>query len=1159
MAKSKSTFSKDVIDEFNLFKIGGLSMKFKICFIQALSLMLAFLLSSSLSAQYASLNNTKLNSTTENAEFIPKFLLNPISVNLENVSLAKALSEISKKGNLRLTYSKSLIPTQLKVSVQAKNTPVIEILGKILYESGTNFTVAKNGQILLFPSNELGKVLYASGTSFTVSEGGQVLFFPSREIESGLYMPTTGTISGKVIDSRSGEGLPGANVLLKGTTIGAASAADGSFTIANVPPGSYSVVVSFIGYHTQETDVRVAVNEVVNLSFSLAEDVFRTEEIVVTGIASKTSRAVAEVAVSRVRASDYTVANTYNSTQSLLNGKIAGVSVKTTSGNVAAGFRFDVRSGGGLNGDGQPLIYLDGVRIDNSQFEASGFDVGGQGISLLADLNPEEIENIEILKGPAAAASYGTSGSNGVVLITTKKGRLFTQGAKNVNFNYKFVTGWNNVGSPYSPDEYIIANRANKSLFKTSNTFQNSVSAAGGSNILRYFLSFDSRDEEGTLAVSKSRMVRKNIRTNIDVVPNDQLKFSVNASYINSTINRPDGDNSTLGAINNVLLAFQGINAFALTDSAAMQTIVEEAKTNRFIGSLQVEWTPIQGLQSRLVVGIDDHDLRDDRFLPRNPGFFNSIQQSGFKQVVTRRSRNLTYNFDVRYTFNPFSDFSLSAVAGTQLFDRRIRRARIAKSDFPNALISNVASGSELQNADETFSHRREAGIFGETSLSFKDQYFGSLRLRRDYASVVGQKTPSILYPGASFAVRMDKYDWFPSVFNLMKLRAAYGETGVLPNLLDGIELLWTTAPWGGGPTGAVLGTIGNPEIKPERVKEIEMGVDLEFSNAYALEFTYYRQTSTNSIIGFLDAPSTGQTATRIPRNVGEAEGWGLESLLQASLIRKRNVGLDLTLINNYRDNKVTDLGGAPPIFFAGFTSLNVTKEGLPKFEFYERRVLGAGFDDSGVYTGPLATDEFEALGNPIPKYTGSFAVNLRVGKNIRLYALSDWATGQKMYNVTDQFGHSLAVNPRYNRLANLLGIAGVRNVVGGVGGNVPVDDAISPLTVGSAEYNAAAEEFARMDFRFKDNLIEDADFFRILELSVSYSLKDVLPKIFGRNATLQDLVIAFSATNLFTRTKFSDGTVDSEWDGARSSGRGQYFSTLPTPRSYNLSFRFAL
>lgn len=965
---------------------------------------------------------------------------------------------------------------------------------------------------------------------------------------STILAQTTGTIHGTVVEEEGGTPLPGANIIIKGSTMGAASGNDGAFTITKVSPGIYTVEASFIGYRKQAVAITVVANEVVNIDFSLKTDIFKTEEVIVTGIASRTSRAVAEVAVSSVNARDLTEANTYQSTQQLLNGKLAGVHVKTASGNVGGGFRFNIRSGGGLNGNEQPVIYVDGIRIENEEVE--GFYVGGQGIGLLADLNPEDIENIEVLKGPAAAATYGTNGANGVILITTKRGRQRALESGGISINYKVVRGWNTQADDYDTDDYISAPDANDAI-NTGSIIQNSLNVSGGPPTLRYFASFDSRIEDG-LFVNNS-MDRKNIRANLDIVANEKLTLQVNAGYTYNQINLPQNGNSPNSTLSNTLIRPV---SYLRTARSAVESIKTEALSNRFIGSVQANWAPFPGFSGRFSVGIDDSDFGQDQFFPESERFFQSTQNAGLKGIFTRRSTTYTYTLDGRYTFSPFHDLSVSTVVGTQLFDRRLRLAVNERFGFPSDLIRNINSGSDQgSQLEERFEQTRSAGIFAESNLAYRDQYFVSLGLRRDYASVIGQSAPNIFYPKASFAIRLDKYDGFPSFFNLLKLRVAYGESGILPSLLDGISFL-LRAEAGGAGVGAVPGSIGNPDIKPERVKEIELGFDTEFLERFAMEVTWYRQKATDSIIEFRNAPSTGLTASAFPFNVGEKLGWGFETLFQASLLRSRNFGLDLTLINNFTDNEVKDLGGAQPIF--DDNNLNVIKEGLAAHEFYAPRVLGPTFDAEGKYVGVKLSDGPVALGNPIPNYTGSFSINLRFLKNFNLYILTDWATGLSLHNQPFVFRNRFGNNERVQELANQLDIVGS----GRPGGRfIPRRDEIQRLTPGTPEYQAAAEEYARLDFRFplSSNFIEDADFIKFREFSLSYTFKDLLPNLFGAGNYLKDFTIVFSGTNLITWTKYPGPEPEVNRTGGRNLTRGQDWFTLQNPRAYNLTFRFSL
>ncbi|MDZ7357610.1 MAG: carboxypeptidase-like regulatory domain-containing protein, partial [candidate division KSB1 bacterium] len=200
---------------------------------------------------------------------------------------------------------------------------------------------------------------------------------------AALSLPTLAKeIKGVVVDKKTNAPLPGANVYIRGTTFGAATDINGRFSFSYEPTRSFNLTVSYIGYKTEVRTLSPS-EDLTNLRFEMIEDVFRGEEIVVTGIASKTAKSVAEVAVARLTANQLTTANSYQEISQLIAGKVAGVNIAPASGNVGGAIRFNVRSGGGLNGNEQPVIYIDGVRVDNS--EVIGFGVGGQGTSTLAD------------------------------------------------------------------------------------------------------------------------------------------------------------------------------------------------------------------------------------------------------------------------------------------------------------------------------------------------------------------------------------------------------------------------------------------------------------------------------------------------------------------------------------------------------------------------------------------------------------------------------------------------------------------------------------------------------------------------------------------------------------------------------------------------------
>ncbi|HSD62270.1 MAG TPA: TonB-dependent receptor, partial [Ignavibacteriaceae bacterium] len=436
----------------------------------------------------------------------------------------------------------------------------------------------------------------------------------------------------------------------------------------------------------------------------------------------------------------------------------------------------------------------------------------------------------------------------------------------------------------------------------------------------------------------------------------------------------------------------------------------------------------------------------------------------------------------------------------------------------------------------------REAGIYTEHNFSYNNQYFLTLGLRQDFSSSIGVGAPNIIYPKTSFALRFDQYNWFPSkVLSLFKLRAAYGENGQLPSVLDPINFLWG-ATTGGYGAGATISNIGNTSIKPERIKEIEAGIETEFLRDFSIEFTYYTQNANNSIVYIRESPSSGLTDSDVPYNIGGVKNWGFETLLRTSLINSRDYRIDIGINLNYQNNKVTSLGGAEPIF--DDADVNVIKEGLPKHEFYTWKVLGAKFNPDGTYTGVNVTNERVDFGNPIPNYTGSMSINIKFLRNINLYILTDWAIKRKMFNYTRLFAARFGNVPEYNNLQAQLGLT-------------TNDPDIIRLTPGTSQYVEVANKYAKMDYRYKGNYIEDANFVKIRELGLSYELKNILSGI-GYNY-IKDITLGISVLNAWTLTNYSGADVELNSLGSRSLTRGMDFSTLQHPRTYNFWVRVIL
>ena len=880
-------------------------------------------------------------------------------------------------------------------------------------------------------------------------------------LATGGALAQDATISGTVTAADTNEPLIQAAIqVVEGVSRGAATDIDGTYELT-LGPGTYTLRASYTGYEPQEAQVTVAAGQRLTQSFTLDPDLAGLEEVVVTGALSSRSRSRSEVAVSRLDAAALTDVQQYSDVNQLLNGKVAGVSVQPSSGNVGGGIRFNVRGGGGLNGDGQPLIYVDGIRVDNSQ--VTGFGVGGQGVGALSGLAPDDIATIDVLKGPAAASLYGTDASNGVVLITTKKGTIGGGPNSPLPFQvtYSGTTGLNTQQFQY--DEQTAGETAESAndIFQDGGIQQHTFGVSGGSSAVRYFTQFDYRDENGI--VFGNFQDRRSLRGNFEAFPLSNLSIGVNSSYTFNTIGSPQNDNNILGYLGNTLLFPV---SYQFTDSSAVRAIDTQFRTNQFLGSAEARYTPVDRLQLRAQFGLDASDTRQDQTFPQE--FAYSGVDSGERNAFFRENDQISFLLDARYGYQPATGLNATTAIGVQGFDQRVRTLFVGVQDFITSTITDIGSGSAYQSSGEFFNNIRQIGLLAEQSVDYNDTYFLTASIRNDYASTIGATAPSIFYPGVRGAVRLDKFDFSPELFSVFKLRAAYGESGQLPGSFDGVPLLYAVEVGGDG-SAATIQQIGNRDIEPERVSEFETGIDLEIADRIAVEFTYYNQQANESIFGRQLAPSTGLVASSVPFNVGEIGINGLEFALNATPLVTRNAVVDLGVILSYQTNEVKSVGTdsednpLPPLY-DGF-DVNVLKPGLPRAAFYVQPVNGARFDpETGVYAGVdrgvrtnadgtavdpncNVADDRCYRGNPYPDFNGSFTASVNLFQDLTLYALADFATGLKVFNNTDAFRSQFGNYTQRSDLADQLGFTTTRAAdgTGGRPGRLPGPHAQHP------------------------------------------------------------------------------------------------------------------
>lgn len=975
----------------------------------------------------------------------------------------------------------------------------------------------------------------------------------------------TESITGTVIDANNNETLPYATVVIMGTTIGAVTDFNGVYEILHPPLGDHKLKCTFVGYKAQIVDIKVEAGSKLKMDFSLANDYFNMEVVIVTGVASKSSKAVAEIAIQRIDAEELASRADYKSVDAMLSGKIAGVSMTQAAGYFGAATRLNMRSGGGLNGDGQPVYYVDGIKIGSSNVRGGG----NIGISPISHINPNDIKSIEVIKGPAGAGSYGTGGSNGVILITTKRGDF--SAAKKWTVGYRGTFGVNQADRQYGEKEFRNYEAMND-YFQSGLSKKHQVYVTGGTEDVRVYFSLDNSDEEGH--TPQNSMKQLNLRANFDYLPSPKFKLSVSTAYNQTDLTMPQagrGDGE-FGYLTFVRHPYDNTVPGWWRTKESFELSHDLNDINSFVGSATAEFKPWalqpedwkSGFSARATFGVDDkNSIRTDFGSPLVYDLHGD-ESPGYKSINRFNGRVLTVNADIAYEYN-IGKVKTKSIIGVQAFEESQNSLFAAKSEYPSNLFQSIGGGDVYDEIGESNNHFKSLGVFTEHSFNYDDFVMGSFMIRRDIASVMGTDVNSIIYPRASAAIRLDRFDWVPDNFSLFKFRVAYGETGILPRRTWGIPTLWgpTNSQYG---VGVMLRGIGNPALTPERVKEFEIGFDTEFKN-FALDVTYYRQNASGSIIPQSNITSSGIVAAAPMMNVGKVEGSGIEAQLQGvfSGAAMKGWSAGFSLIGAFQTNKVIDLNGEIIMAGAG-GGRQVYMEGEEKNAFYNPVITGAIFATAADVTNGVLVDEelspragelallgeiigVEDSGGPIingsgiPKFIGSLSMNFSA-YGFTFNAMFQAKTGHVLYNEArvDQMWAAIDEGGYYHGDPNAEWVgfnegAGTQSYLfdelsQSIGyGDFNIDPSVVPVggyEIGSQEYIDAANEWARTTPYYDANCIQKGDYIKLKEISLSYDATKFLQK-----SKLKDVVDGFSigivATNIWKKFHKSFTGIDPE------------------------------
>ena len=917
-----------------------------------------------------------------------------------------------------------------------------------------------------------------------------------------------GTVVGQVTDASTRQGIFKAVIQIEGTSLGANADQDGRYRIVNVPEGAHAIVARRIGYALARQAVTVTAGQASTANLTLRTTATSLDEMIVTGTAGVQERREIGNAVSTINAEDQLSKSRAPDLGSLLNARAAGVSVVQSTGRLGAGPNIQIRGASSLGLSNNPLIYIDGVRVNNETGggpQGPGF--GGQNSNIagrLNDINPEQIESIEILKGPAAATIYGTEAANGVIQIITKKGggtkpqlklqiqdgsiffrdaegRLPTNYLKDKNGTivpFNGVTAEKNLGTP---------------LFTTGQSRLYNLGLSGGAGLASYFLSTSYENSLGVEPNNSVRQVTLHGNLNLAMSPAFDLGTSLNFVQANNHLGADVGLSAMLGAELGHPLLFDAPGAEGFYPNVPPrfpQTLFDNSDgINRFTGSLTLNHRPVGWFSQRLIAGMDftGEDARGlEKFAPPDLAPFALANPAGLIGQTLTSTTLATVDYSGTVKVSLSRAVTSSSSIGGQFYRTEVSQSFLGGMNFPGPGVNTVSAAATPIQATQTQVINTTIGGYGQQEFSFNNRFFLTGALRIDNNSAFGEQFKLITYPkvSASWVVNEEPF-WHVGFINTLRLRVAYGESGRAPAAFSALRS-FTPVQGPLGKNAFTAGSFGNADLQPERGKEIETGFESELFSRLNLEFNYYNKRTINEIVAQPIAPSSGFFGSQF-QNLGQVNNHGLE--LQATLHALTGQSFAWDIAGNFSTakNEIVNLGSLPNLVTATGQA-NVV--GYPVEAFFSRRVVSATQDPATGAVSNVLCDggpgkasvgcgsaPFVYVGTPAPTSTGSIANTLTLFSRLRLYALVDWRRGNSLLNVRELYGCTGALG------------AGLCDVN------------VHPANY-SPQFVAASGVLVAFAQNAQDQFIQDASFAKLREVSATYTLPERFLKGF-RNASV--------------------------------------------------------
>ncbi|PCH73267.1 MAG: SusC/RagA family TonB-linked outer membrane protein [Flavobacteriaceae bacterium] len=954
------------------------------------------------------------------------------------------------------------------------------------------------------------------------------------------------TISGTVTEKGTGISLPGVNVLIKGTNQGVVTDFDGNFTISSKIENG-KLVFSFLGYKTK-TIALSGNTQVINVQ--LIEDLLGLDEVIITGTSGIATKKQLGAAISTVGAGDLSESRAVVSVGEALQGQVAGAQISRNSGNPSGGMSVRLRGASTIAGSSEPLYIIDGVIMNNSS--ASLINLGGYSQNRMVDINPNDIERIEVLKGAAAAAIYGSRASNGVIQIFTKRGKT---GAPKITYSTSVNMSslrkqlpYNDAQLKWDGDVAVPAKRYNyqDDIFETGFGYENAINITGGTDKTKY--SFSGSQYKNGGIVKNTDFDRKTLRLRLDQEIYDWLSIS-GGSFVsfNKSNDMPNGKD--YGPITSVIFADNITNpapdefgnypkiGWMANPIESIDRIRATTKNMRSISDIQLKVKPFEGFRINYTFGYDHASSEGLLFIPH--GF--KTKANGISQKATVNMDMVNSDITASYQFDITDDLKATTGVG---YSYQYEERQIFKVENDKLLAIDGIIVTTPASASGGVDYRTQVSYWGgflQQSFGYKDKLFLTLAGRLDGASTFGEDERQQFYPKVSSSYTISDEDFWENAlgdtFDSFKIRAAWGQAGNL-TAIPAYEIFtnYNVSEYNGNISLISEASRGNSIVAPERQTEMEFGFDASmFGGRLSVEFSYYNQQIEDLLLRRLLTPSTGFNTEFA--NVANMSNKGFELLLRGTPIKHENFKWSVTGTFSQNRNLVTNVANFRiPV---GMFGTSVVQEDKPLGVFYGtyfatdamgNKLLtnkGKVQKAKGHYEGNIAIQDYDAQGQP----TGTTLKKIVGDPNADYTASITNEFEYKNFGFRMQWDISQGnqVMSWDKRMAYLF-----------KGGKFTADELNGLVPKG----------FSSPNFGIFESFIEDGSYFKLREVAFSYNLK--LEKSY-----LNNIKFTLSGNNLISIDNYYGFDPEVNTESQSNGARGQDMANVPIPKVFKFGVIF--